>query len=187
LSATLAPLRRHDRTGSFGRETEENNWSASRPETGHSRSGSVNIEDLALLEAELDETLAHVDGAVLDLNKVEPLVLGELEVLPRLLLEDLLAVDHLLDVLLLLDGGDDIAPAEGVAGAVGAGVVEEDVGDGGDALLGALDEGVLVKRVAADRAVGVGGLGDLDGAVRGELVLVHCRVAVSRKREGRGW
>jgi hypothetical protein len=65
----------------------------------NSRGSSVNVENLALLEAEFDETLAHVDGAVLDLDKVEPLVLGELEILPRLLLDGLLAGNGLLDVL----------------------------------------------------------------------------------------
>ena len=53
------------------------------------------------------------------------------------------------------------------------GIVEEDVGDGVDACPGALDEGAGVVGVAADGAVAVRGLGDLDRAIRGELCLVH--------------
>jgi len=139
----------------------------------HSRSGGINVENLTLVEAELDETLAHIDGTVPDLDKVEPPVLGELEELPRLLLRDLLAGHGLLDVLFLLDGVYNVAPAEGVASTVLTGVVEEDVGDGVDPGLGALDEGVGVEGVTADGAVAVRGLGDLDRAIGGELCFVY--------------
>jgi len=53
---------------------------------------------------------------------------------------------------------DNVAPAEGVASTVLTGVVEEDVGDGVDAGLGALDDGVGVEGVAADSAVAGGEL-----------------------------
>jgi len=91
----------------------------------HSRNGGINVENLTLVEAEFDETLAHVDN---------------------------------------------VGPAEGVASTMITGVVEEDVGDGVDTGLGALDEGVGVEGVAADGAVAVSGLEDLD---RGELCLVQ--------------
>jgi len=51
---------------------------------------------------------------------------------------------------------DNVAPAEGVASTLIMGVVEEDVGDGLDAGLGALDEGVGVEGVAAGGAVAGG-------------------------------
>jgi len=111
----------------------------------HSRSGGINVESLTLVEAEFEETLAHIDGTVPDLNKVEPPVLGELEELPRLLLRDFFTGHGLLDVLFLLDGVYNVAPAEGVASTVLTGVVEEDVGDGVDSGLGALDEGAGVE------------------------------------------
>jgi len=66
----------------------------------HSRNGGINVENLTLVEAEFNETLAHVDNA---------------------------------------------APAEGVASTLIMGVVEEDVGTGVDARLGALDKGVGVE------------------------------------------
>jgi len=65
----------------------------------HSHSGGINVENLTLVEAEFDEALAHIDGTVPDLDKVEPPVLGELEELPRLLLRDLFTGNGLLDVL----------------------------------------------------------------------------------------
>jgi len=139
----------------------------------HSRSGGVDVENLTLVEAKFDETLAHIDGTVPDLDKVEPPVLGELEGLPGLLLRDLLAGHGLLDILFLLDGVYNVAPAEGVASTVLTGVVEEGVGDGIDPGLGALDEGVGVEGVTADGAVAVRGLGDLDRAIGGELCFVH--------------
>jgi hypothetical protein len=144
--------------------------------TNNSRSGGVNVENLALVEAKFNETLAHVDGTVLDLDKVDPFVLGELEELPCLLLCDLLAGNSLLDVLLLLDGVDDVAPAKGLASAMLTGVVEEYVGDRVDSGLGTLDEGVAVEGVPANGTVAVRGFGDLDGAIGGELGLVHGRV-----------
>jgi len=94
----------------------------------HSRNGGINVENLTLVEAEFNKTLAHVDN---------------------------------------------VAPAEGVASTVLTGVVEEGVGDGVDAGLGALDEGAGVEGVAADGAVVVRGLGDLDKAIGEELCLVH--------------
>ena len=63
--------------------------------------------------------------------------------------------------------------AEGVARTVLTGVVEEDVGDGVDAGLGALEEGADVEGVAADSAVVVRGLRDLDRAIGGELCLIY--------------
>jgi len=78
----------------------------------HSRNGGINVENLTLVEAEFNETLAHVDNA---------------------------------------------APAEGVASTLIMDVVEEDVGDGVDAGLGALDKGVGVEGVAAGGAVAGGG------------------------------
>jgi len=139
----------------------------------YSRSGGVNVENLTLVEAKFDETFAHIDGTVPDLDKVEPSVLGELGELPRLLLRGLFTGHGLLDVLFLLDGVYNVAPAEGVASTVLTGVVEEGVGDGVDAGLGALDEGVGVEGVTADGAVAVRGLGDLDRAIGGELNVVH--------------
>ena len=136
-------------------ERDKGNALAMSTEMVHSRGSSVNVENLALLDTEFDETLAHIDGTLLDLDEVEPLVLRELEELPLLLLDGLLATDGLLDVLFLLDGIDDVTPAEGIACAVLAGVVEEDIGDGVDAGLGPLDEGVSVERVAADGAMGI--------------------------------
>ena len=73
-------------------------------ETTNLRGCCVNVKNLALVEAEFNKTLAHVDGAVPDLDKVEPSVLRELEELPLLLLDDLFAGNSLLDVLLLLNG-----------------------------------------------------------------------------------
>jgi len=137
----------------------------------HSRSGGVNVENLALVEAKFDETLAHIDGTVPDLDKVEPPVLGKLEELPCLLLRDFFTGHGHLDVLFLLDGVYNVAPAEGVASAMLTGVVEENVGDGVDAGLGALDGGVGVEGVATDGAVAIHGLGDLDEAIGGNLVL----------------
>jgi hypothetical protein len=67
-----------------------------------------------------------------------------------------------------------------------AGAAEEDVGDSAYAGLGLLDEGIAVEGVAADDAVAVRGLEDLDGAIGGELVLVHRRTpAGSRVVDGR--
>jgi len=77
------------------------------------RENPLTLENLTLVEAELNETFAHIDNA---------------------------------------------APAEGLASTVLAGVVEEDVGDGLDVGLGALDKGVGVKGVAADGAVAGGEL-----------------------------
>ena len=59
--------------------------------------------------------------------------------------------------------GDDVAVAEGVAVAVGAGAVGEDVGDGGDAWVGLGDELGLVAGVAAGGGVAPFGRDGFDG------------------------
>ena len=66
-----------------------------------------------------------------------------MEVLPLLLLLDLLAAHGFRDLFFLLDDVNDLAIAEGVSCAVCARCVRDDVEDGVDALEGLGDEPVL--------------------------------------------
>lgn len=102
--------------------------------------GRVDIHDVRLLDAELQETSSDLNGSVLDLLEGEVLVVAELKVLPSLLLRGLFATDDLLDLLLLLVDVDDLPVAVCVLRAVRTRGVHENVVDGVDALPWLRDE-----------------------------------------------
>ena len=104
---------------------------------------SIDIEHVILLDTELEEAARHLRDTGFELEVRDVLVIGQMEVLPRLGLRDLLAPDGLRDLLLLLDDVDDLTEPIRIAVPVCATGIEEDVVDGADALHGAGDDSVL--------------------------------------------
>ena len=103
----------------------------------------VDVEHVILLHAELDEAARNLRDTRFELEVGDVLVFGQVEVLPSLGLLDLLAPNHLRDLLLLLDNVDNITETISVAFSMHAAGMEEDVVDGVDALHWAGDESVF--------------------------------------------
>ena len=103
----------------------------------------IDVEHVTLLHVKLEEATGDLGDTRFELEVRDVLVIGQLEVLPSLGLLDLLTADGLRDLLLLLDGVDDITKTVCVAFAVRAAGVEEDVVGGLDALHWAGDKPVL--------------------------------------------
>ncbi len=145
--------------------------------------GGVDVDAVASNEAELAQTGAELVGQALVVGVRDVLVRAHLEEGPRLLDLALLAVDHLLDHLLVLVGADELARAHalGVAELGDAGA--DEVVDGVDVILGAQEKGIDSERVAADGGLALDGLlaGHLDreGRLRG-----HARDEMYRLRHG---
>jgi hypothetical protein len=103
----------------------------------------VDVEHFILLHAELDEAARNLRDTGFELEIGDELVFGQVEVLPGLGLLDLLAPNHLRDLLLLLNNVDNITETIRIALSVHAAGMEEDVVDGVDALHWAGDESVF--------------------------------------------
>ena len=109
----------------------------------HSPGLRVDVEYIILLQIELEEATGHLRHDGFELGERNVLVVGQVEVLPRLGLLHLLASDGLRHLLLLLDNVDDVAVPKRMAVSVGAAGIEENVVSGVDALHGGGDESVL--------------------------------------------
>jgi hypothetical protein len=110
---------------------------------GYTPRRSIDVEHVILLHAELEEAARNLRDTGFELEVGDVLVFGKVEVLPGLGLLDLLAPDHLRDLLLLLDNVDNITDTICVALSMHAAGVEENVVDSVDALHWAGDESVL--------------------------------------------
>ena len=80
----------------------------------------VDVEYIILLQIELEEATGHLGHDGFELCERDVLVVGQVEVLPRLGLLHLLAADVLRHLLLLLDNVDDVAVTIRMAVSVGA-------------------------------------------------------------------
>lgn len=126
----------------------------------------VNVEHVTLLHLELEETARDLRDTGFELEVGDVLVIGQVEVLPRLGLLDLRAPDGLRDLLLLLDGVEDVAIPVRLAFAVRAAGVQKDVVDGVDPVRWPADEPVLCLLQTADAGLALcGGWADLDCAL----------------------
>ena len=142
-----------------GKRGEGGNWetrSKGGVETSRSPRLSIDIEHVILLDIELEETARDLRDTGFELEVGDVLVVGQMKVLPRLGLRDLLAADGLRDLLLLLDDIDDVAESVRIAVPVRAAGVEEDVVDGADALNGPRDDSVLGLLQSADAGLALG-------------------------------
>jgi len=80
------------------------------------------------------ESSSDLGDGCADLDEREVLVVAEVEVLPLLLLLDLLSFNCLGNFLLLLNNVNDVAPPESVSGTMSPFCIQEDVVCGVDAL-----------------------------------------------------
>ena len=80
----------------------------------------VDVEYIVLLQIELEEATRYLRHNGLELGERNVLVVGQVEVFPRLGLLHLLAADGLRHLLLLLDNVDDVAVPIRMAVSVGA-------------------------------------------------------------------
>ncbi len=103
----------------------------------------VDVEHVTLLHVELEEATGNLRDTGFELEVGDVLVVGQVEVLPGLGLLDLLTANGLRDLLLLLDGIEDITITVCLAFTMCATGVEKNVVDGVDALHWAGDESVL--------------------------------------------
>jgi len=135
-------------------ENDDGEWESERRDRRGRRRGigrggvhlprlRVDVEYIILLQIELEEATGHLGHDGFELSERNVLVVGQVEVLPRLGLLYLLAADGLRHLLLLLDNVDDVTVPIRMAVSVGAAGVEENVVNGVDALRGGGDESVL--------------------------------------------
>jgi len=142
-----------------------------RKRENHVRSLSVDVEHVVLLYAELEEAARDLRHGDLEFDIGDVLVVGQVEVLPRLGLLDLLTANNLRDLLLLLDDVNNVAVSECLALAVGAAGVEKHIVDGVYALDGSRNEPVVCLLEAADAGFALlCGWTNLDGALSPGLV-----------------
>ena len=126
----------------------------------------VNVEHVVLLYAKLEEAAGHFRRDSFELYERDVLVVGEVEVLPRLSLLDLLATYGLGHFLLLLDNVDDVAVTVRRTLSVRTAGVEEDVVDGVDALHRSGDESVVRLLQSTDTGLAwLRGRTNLDGTL----------------------
>jgi hypothetical protein len=126
----------------------------------------VDVEHVILLHVELEEATGNLRDTGFELEVGDVLVVGQVEVLPGLGLLDLLTPNGLGDLLLLLDGIEDITITVRLAFTMCAAGVEKNVVDGVDALHWAGDEFVLCLLQTTDTGLALWcGCTDLDGAL----------------------
>ena len=135
-------------------------WMSHLPRLG------VDVEHVTLLHVELEEATRNLRDTRFELEVGDVLVIGQVEVFPRLGLLDLLTPDGLGDLLLLLDSIEDITITVCIAFSMCAAGVEKDVVDGVDALHWAGDELVLGLLQTTDTGLALWcGWTDIDGAL----------------------
>jgi hypothetical protein len=117
---------------------------------GHVPSLRIDVEHVILLHAEFEEATRDFRNDIFKLEKVDVLVVGQVEILPGFGLLDLLAANGLGHLLLLLDDVEHVAVSERLARAVGPAGVEQDVVDGVDTLHRGGDEPVVCLLQSAD-------------------------------------
>src|SRR6266852_2363838 len=174
-----------------GKESKRSGKRKKKRRMGERMSGylpclGVDVEHVTRLHVELEEATGNLRDTGFELEEGDVLVVGQLEVLPRLGLLDLLTANGLCDLLLLLDGIEDITITVCIAFSMCATGVEKDVVGGVDALQWTGDESVLCLLQTTDTGLALWcGWTDLDctlppGFVGSEMIGIVGHVKISR-------